>query len=87
MRDNHLNIILTNIEDKVNLASTSFCIPFEFYIETKKKEEGDIPVVKMKAFFDCLNHYSNGNYILKYLQDHADIPIVSINNTDPIEYI
>ena len=87
VRDNHLNIILTNIEDKVNLASTSFCIPFEFYIETKKKEEGDIPVVKMKAFFDCLNHYSNGNYILKYLQDHADIPIVSINNTDPIEYI
>ena len=30
VRDNHLNIILTNIEDKVNLASTSFVYLLNF---------------------------------------------------------
>ena len=84
VRDDHLDIVLTNIEDKLNLPSVSFCIPFSFYIE---KGNNDIPILKMKAYNECLDFYSNKNYILKYLKDHDDIPLKSINNTDPFDYI
>ena len=84
VRDEHLDIILTNIEDKINLPSTSFCIPFDFYIET---DENDNPKLKMKANFDCLEHYINKNKILNFLEEHENIYIKLINNTEPFEYI
>ena len=84
VRDDHLDIVLTNIEDKLNLASTSFCIPFEFLIEIDSNNNTKL---KIKAYNDCLNFYSNKNYILNFLKEHENIYIKSINNTEPFEYI
>ena len=84
VRDDHLDIVLTNIEDKLNLALTSFCIPFAFYIEI---DINNNPKLKMKEYNDCLNYYPNKNYILNFLKEHENIYIKSINKTEPFEYI
>ena len=87
VRDDHLNILLNNIEDKLKLPTTSFCIPFEFYIDTEKGVERDIPVVKIRPFYNCLFNYRNKKFINDNLQQHVNISLKSINNTEPFEYI
>ena len=84
VRDDHLDIVLTNVEDKINLPSTSFCIPFEFYIET---DTSDTPKLKMKPEYNCLDYYTNKQDILNFLKEHENMSIKSINNTEPFEYI
>jgi len=83
VRDYHLNIILNKIEDKFDLELTGFCSPFELYIETRDNVE----IVKMKSYSYCINFFSNKNYILKYLEQHSNIALKSINGTDPFDFI
>ena len=83
VRDGHLNILLNKIEDKVNLALTGFCSPFELYIETRDNVE----IVKMKNYSNCINVFGNKNYLLKYLEQHSNIALKSINGTDPFDFI
>lgn len=87
VRDPHLNIQLTNIENKVDLHLAHYCLPFQFYIETKTDFNVTIPVMKIKSNINCLEEMPKKKLILKFIENHANISIKYINNTDPFEYI
>ena len=84
MRDRHLNIQLKNIENKINLETFALCLPFKFYIQT---DINGNPILKMEPFPMALNIIQNKELVENFLKVHADIPIKSINKTDPFEYI
>ena len=50
VRDGHLNIRLTKIENQFNLVQSGFCSSFELYIETRDNVE----IVKMKNYTSCI---------------------------------
>jgi len=83
VRDGHLNIHLTKIENKYNIAQLVFCSPFELYIETRD----NVQIVKMKNFTSCIPFFGKKDYIIKYLEQHSNMAIKSINGTDPFDFI
>ena len=83
VRDGHLNILLSKIENKFNLAESAFCSPFELYIETRDNVE----IVKMKNNSNCIRFLGKKDYILEYLEQHSNIALKSINGTDPFDFI
>ena len=83
VRDGHLNIRLTKIENQFNLVQSGFCSPFELYIETRNNVE----IVKMKNYTSCIRLISKKDYILKYLDQHSNMALKSINGTYPFDFI
>ena len=83
IRDGHLNICLTNIENQFNLVQSGFCSPFELYIETRDNVE----IIKMKKYTSCIRFLSKKDYILKYLDQHLNMALKSINGTYPFDFI
>ena len=83
VRDGHLNIQMRIIEG-MDLSTTILVLPFIFYIETDKNEK---PIMKMTPYGDVIGIIPNKELFEKFLKDHADIPIKSINKTDPYDYI
>ena len=83
VRDGHLNIQMRIIEG-LDLSTTILVLPFIFYIETDKNEK---PIMKMTRYGDVIGIIPNKELFEKFLKDHADIPIKSINKTDPYDYI
>ena len=83
VRDGHLGIRMRKIGN-MDLSSNALILPFKFYIETDEKEK---PIMKMTIFKEAINSFPNKELIEKYVNDHVDIPIKSINKTDPYEYI
>ena len=51
IRDQHLHIVLANIENELDLSSVMFCSPFDLFIENI----ANVAVIKMRAFNQCLN--------------------------------
>ena len=78
VRDNHLNIELNIIDNKINISSFHFYLPFELYIDI---QEG-IEVLKIKANRDTKEHK-----LKEFLEKHIECPLKFINRTDPFEYI
>ena len=87
VRDGHLNIKMSNIENKVDFDLAYYCVPFEFYIETRTNFNEIVPIMKIKPNMDCLNKMSKKDIILKFIEKHANIPIKYINKTDPFNYV
>ena len=58
VRDGHLNIKMSNIENKVDFDLAYYCVPFEFYIETRTNFNEIVPIMKIKPNMDCLNKMS-----------------------------
>ena len=83
VRDYHLNIRMINIENIFNIQKSSFCSPFELYIEVINDNE----VVKMREYSYCLDNFKNKDIILKFLKEHSDFALKSINGTDPFDFI
>ena len=83
VRDGHLGIRLNKIGNTFDLASAEYCSPFDLYIGNIS----DKPVVKIRAYEDCLGVAENKDSILKFIEAHADIPIRSINRTNPFTFI
>ena len=84
VRDGHLQIIMVSIQNKIDLSKTILVLPFLFYIETDKNQK---PIIKIKLYEDVIEIINNKEIFIKYLKDHIDIPIKSINKTDPYEFI
>ena len=86
VRDGHLSIILKTIENSIDLSSTAFCSPFELYIDNNNVN--NISVIKMRAFNKCLEFMPEyKDRIIKYIEDHIDIPILFINGSKPFDFI
>ena len=83
VRDMHLGIRMNKVENLVDVSLCGFCSPFKLYIDIKEGDE----VVKMKSNDFCLNLYSKKDKILKFLEEHANIELKSINGTEPFDFI
>ena len=83
VRDGHLGIRLNKIGNIFDLESAEYCSPFDLYIGNIS----NIPVVKIRAYEECLNVAENKDSILKFIEAHADIPLRSINGTNPFTFI
>ena len=83
LRDWHVKVLLSIVDKNYGITSASYCIPFELYIGNNS----NVPVVKIKVFPDCLNFSPKKDSISKFIDDHNDIPLESINGTDPFEFI
>jgi len=83
VRDDHLFISLSKIENKFNLIQSSFCSPFKLFIETRDNVE----IVKMEKNPNCFDFLSNKDYIVKILEQHSNIALKSINGTNPFDFI
>ena len=77
-RDQHLNIILTKLN--ASYLNYEFYLPFNFKI-------GDYN--GNKRIFITKNNYFNyfESNIQKFIESHLNIPIKTINNIDPFDYI
>lgn len=85
VRDAHLNIQLKTLENNIDISNIGICIPFQLYIEVDGNEN---PVVKIKLYDGCLkNEYPNQELLDNFINAHINIPLKSINKTDPFEYI
>ena len=84
VRDGHLNIQLKTLEDNIDISKIGVCVPFKFYIEM---DENGNPVVKIKLYNYCLSDYHNKELLDNFINAHKNIPIKSINKTEPFEYI
>ena len=82
VRDNHLSIRLNKIED-FSVVSAELCFPFELYIGN----ESNVPVVKIRAYQECLDLSEYKEPISKFIEEHIDIPLKSINGTSPFDFI
>ena len=83
VRDGHLGIRINKIGSSLDLASVQYCSPFELYIGIISEK----PVVKIRAYNECLKVAENKDSILKFIKAHADVPLKSINGTNPFEFI
>jgi len=84
LRDGHLNIQLKTVENMINLQTYVLCLPFLFYIQT---DINGNQILKMKPYPMILNIITKKELVENFLNDHADIPIKSINKTDPFDFI
>ena len=77
VRDKHLDIQLNIIDNKINISSCLFYLPFDLYIDIQEGME----VVKIKA------NKLTSNDLKEFLEKNIDIPLKFINRTEPFEYI
>ena len=82
VRDSHLSIRLNKVE-YFSVVSAELCFPFELYI----RNESNVPVVKIRAYQECLDLSEYKEPISKFIEEHKDIPIKSINGTSPFDFI
>ena len=84
VRDGHLGIRLGKIENLLDLSASQYCSPLDLYIGNSSDNK---PVVKIRPYVQCLNVAHYKNKLLEYLESHLNIPLKSINGTDPFDFI
>ena len=82
MKDGHLNIIATNSTNGYDLKQMTMCLPFSFIIKGETLDDAKIYIQKYE---DCYKFFSRK--VQKFVDSHLDIPLISINNTDPFDFI
>ena len=82
MKDGHLNIVATKSPNGYELKNMTMCLPFSFVIKGDTPQEAKIYIEK---YNDCFNYYNRD--VQKFVEDHLEIPLRSINNTDPFDFI
>jgi len=82
MKDGHLNIVATKSPNGYELKNMTMCLPFSFIIKGDTPEAAKIYIEK---YNDCFNYYSRD--VQKFVEDHLEIPLIKVNNTDPFDFI
>ena len=82
MKDGHLNIVATNSPNGYDLKKMSMCLPFSFIVKGETLEDAKIYIEKYE---DCFKFYNIK--VQKFIENHLDIPLISIKGIDPFEYI
>ena len=82
MKDGHLNIVAAKSPNGYELKNMTMCLPFSFVIKGDTPQDAKIYIEK---YNDCFNYYNRE--VQKFVEDHLDIPLRSINNTDPFDFI
>ena len=82
MKDGHLNIVATNSPNGFDLKKMTMCLPFSFIVKGDTKIDAKIYIEK---YDDCLKFFNFP--IKKFIEENLDIPLQSINNTDPFDFI
>ena len=82
MKDGHLNIIAANSTNGYNLKQMTMCLPFSFIIKGDTLEDSKIYIQKYE---DCYKFFNRE--VQRFVDSHLDVPLISINNTDPFDFI
>ena len=83
VRDGHLGIYLFQIQNIFDVTTAGFCNYFEFYVDNSS----DQIVIKIRPNEECLSISPYKNKVYEFIQSHLDIPLKSINGTDPFDFI
>ena len=79
VRDNHFNIYSIETPNKIQFGQYLAKLPFNFVIKDYHGTN--------KIFIQKSGYYSDFPYYHKFIDSHLDIPIKSINDIDPFDYI
>ena len=82
MKDGHLNIVASKSPNGYELKNMTMCLPFSFVIKGDTPEEAKIYTEK---YNDCFNYYNRE--VQKFIEDHLQIPLRLVNNSDPFDFI
>ena len=82
MKDGHLNIVAANSTNGYDLKKMTMCLPFSFIIKGETLEDAKMYIEKYE---DCFKYFNIKTQ--KFIERHLDIPLQSINNTDPFDFI
>ena len=86
VRDLHLKIYAVKTPKGISLDKTQLCLPFQFYVDTVKIDNKEVPKVFIKLFPICSYFYKPE--IREFLNKKCNNVIVeSINGKDPFEFI
>ena len=81
VRDGHLYLYADNTPNGIQFSDYSAISPFKYIIREYKGEKRLFIAIRE----DFILKYDN--YTQEFLREHIDIPIKTINNEDPIDYL
>ena len=82
MKDGHFNILPKISPNNYNLENIQLCLPFSFYIKGNNPETAELYIEKYE---NCFNYYTQEEQA--FIENNLDKPLLSINETDPFEFI
>jgi hypothetical protein len=82
MKDGHWHIIASKSPNGYDLKKMTMCLPFSFIIKGETPEEAKLYIEKYE---DCLKFFNIK--VQKFVENHLDMPLIKINDTDPFEFI
>ena len=94
-KDLHFNVELTKYKNKNNVDilfnQYNAFLPFDFTIKEYKEKEFrvfiEINYINYQSYIEDIQNIIQIENLKKFLEDHSEIPIKSINNMDPFDYI
>ena len=82
MKDGHLNIVASKSPNLFDFKKITMCLPFSFIVRGNSSSNAEIGI---KKYEDCFKYYNNKTKL--FIEDHININIDKINNTDPFDFI
>ena len=93
-KDLHFNVELTKYKNKNNVDilfnQYNAFLPFDFAVKEYNGEFRvfiEINYINYQSYIEDIQNKIQAENLKKFLEDHSEIPIKSINNMDPFDYI